>query len=36
MAPCSDRGKWQSNFESRSIPQGQWQGNGHLDITDLP
>lgn len=29
-------GKWQSNFESRLLPRGQWQGNGHLDITDLP
>jgi RHS repeat-associated protein len=29
-------GKWQSNFESRLVPRGQWQGNGHLDITDLP
>lgn len=28
--------KWQSNFESRLVPRGQWQGNGHLDITDLP
>ena len=27
-------GKWQSNFESRLVPRGQWQGNGHLDITD--
>jgi len=25
---------WQSNFEWRSIPRGQWQGNGHLDIMD--
>jgi hypothetical protein len=29
-------GKWQSNFESRTEPSGRWQGNGHLDITDLP
>lgn len=29
-------GIWQSNFESRLIPRGQWQSNGHLDITDLP
>lgn len=28
--------KWQSNFESRPVPSGQWQGNGHRDITDLP
>ena len=27
---------WQSNFESRLVPRGQWQSNGHLDITDLP
>jgi RHS repeat-associated protein len=29
-------GTWQSNFESRWVPSGQWQTNGHLDITDLP
>lgn len=23
----------QSNFEWRNKPQGQWQGNGHLNIT---
>lgn len=28
--------KWQSNFEWRIEPRGQWQGNGHLDITDVP
>jgi hypothetical protein len=27
--------QWQSNFESRLTPSGQWQSNGHLDITDL-
>jgi hypothetical protein len=27
--------KWQSNFESRWEPFGQWQTNGHLDIMDL-
>ncbi|MCE4026914.1 RHS repeat-associated core domain-containing protein [Microbacterium sp. Au-Mic1] len=26
---------WQSNFESRPVPSGRWQSNGHLDITDL-
>lgn len=25
-------GKTQANFESRPIPEGQWQSNGHLDI----
>ncbi|WP_341728039.1 DUF6531 domain-containing protein [Brooklawnia sp.] len=29
-------GIYQSNFEQRWVPQGQWQGNGHLDILDLP
>lgn len=29
-------GKWQSDFESRWEPSGQWQANGHLDILDLP
>lgn len=29
-------GTWQSNFESRWVPEGQWQTNGHLNITDLP
>ncbi|PZU43404.1 MAG: hypothetical protein DI566_14670 [Microbacterium sp.] len=29
-------GTWQSNFESRWVPNGEWQTNGHLDITDLP
>lgn len=33
---CFTRHKWQSNFESRLIHRGQWRGNGHLDITDLP
>jgi RHS repeat-associated protein len=28
--------KWQSNFEHRSVPQGAWQSNGHLDLTDRP
>ncbi len=28
-------GTWQSKFESRLVPRGQWQTNGHLDITDL-
>lgn len=23
----------QANFEQRSVPEGQWQSNGHLDIT---
>lgn len=27
-------GKTQANFEQRYKPDGQWQGNGHLDITD--
>ena len=27
---------WQANFEQRWTPEGQWQGNGHLDITDIP
>lgn len=26
-------GKTQANFEWRSVNQGPWQGNGHLDIT---
>lgn len=26
-------GKTQANFESRQVPQGQWQSNGHLDIS---
>ena len=26
-------GKEQANFEQRSVPNGQWQSNGHLDIT---
>jgi hypothetical protein len=25
-------GKVQANFESRPVPSGQWQSNGHLDI----
>ncbi|MGV8972818.1 MAG: RHS repeat-associated core domain-containing protein [Rhodoglobus sp.] len=29
-------GTWQSNFESRWVPSGQWQTNVHLDITELP
>ncbi len=28
--------KWQANFEWRVVPDGRWQSNGHLDITDLP
>jgi filamentous hemagglutinin len=28
--------QWQANFESRLVPRGAWQGNGHLDITDPP
>lgn len=28
--------KWQSSFESRWEPSGQWQTNGHLDILDMP
>ena len=24
----------QANLEWRNIARGQWQGNGHLDITD--
>ncbi|HEV2885884.1 MAG TPA: RHS repeat-associated core domain-containing protein [Jatrophihabitans sp.] len=28
--------QWQANFESRLVPRGPWQGNGHLDITDPP
>jgi filamentous hemagglutinin len=27
-------GKTQANFEQRWEPSGQWQSNGHLDITD--
>lgn len=23
----------QANYESRSVPEGQWQSNGHLNIT---
>ncbi|HEY7009322.1 MAG TPA: hypothetical protein VH395_10295 [Jatrophihabitantaceae bacterium] len=26
--------RWQANFESREVPRGPWQRNGHLDITD--
>lgn len=26
----------QANFESRNVPQGQWQSNGHLNISDAP
>ena len=29
-------GRWQSNFEARLVPTGQWQSNGHLDVTDVP
>ncbi|TQL02728.1 RHS repeat-associated core domain-containing protein [Cellulomonas sp. SLBN-39] len=29
-------GSWQSNFESRWVPRGQWQTNGHLNISDMP
>jgi len=24
----------QANFEWRNVPKGQWQGNGHLNITN--
>jgi hypothetical protein len=27
-------GIWQANLESRSVPSGEWQNNGHLEITD--
>jgi hypothetical protein len=27
-------GRWQSNFEWRNGPSGQWQGNGHLNVTN--
>jgi hypothetical protein len=27
-------GKSQANFESRLVPRGQWQSNGHLDIVE--
>ncbi|MFI6046292.1 hypothetical protein ACIA8C_32060 [Nocardia sp. NPDC051321] len=29
-------GRYQANFEWRNVPNGQWQGNGHLNVTDLP
>jgi len=29
-------GLWQSNFQWRNGLNQTWQGNGHLDITDLP
>ncbi|MBO0880215.1 MAG: hypothetical protein J2P17_07635 [Mycobacterium sp.] len=29
-------GRYQSNFEWRNVPSGRWQGNGHLDVTDMP
>ncbi|GAB2706669.1 WXG100-like domain-containing protein [Nocardia thraciensis] len=29
-------GMYQSNFEWRNVPNGRWQGNGHMDVTDLP
>lgn len=29
-------GRYQANFEWRNQAQGQWQGNGHLNITDPP
>ncbi|MFI5779607.1 hypothetical protein [Nocardia sp. NPDC051570] len=29
-------GRYQSNFEWRNVANGQWQGNGHLNVTDLP
>lgn len=29
-------GQWQANFEWRGSPNGAWQGNGHLNITDPP
>jgi hypothetical protein len=28
--------QWQANFEWRESPNGAWQGNGHLNITDPP
>jgi hypothetical protein len=28
--------KWQSNLESRLPLRNKWQGNGRLDIMDLP
>ena len=27
-------GRAQANFEQRSVPKGQWQSNGHLDIVN--
>jgi filamentous hemagglutinin len=27
-------GRRQANFESRLVPRGQWQSNGHLDIVE--
>lgn len=31
-----EMGRWQSNFQWRNSLNQTWQGNGHLDITDLP
>lgn len=32
--------RWQCptrpSFEWRNVPHGRWQGNGHMDVTDLP
>lgn len=28
-------GMYQSNFEWRNVPHGRWQGNGHMDVTDV-
>ncbi len=30
-----NQGGYQANFEWRNVDAGQWQGNGHLDISDL-
>ena len=27
---------WQANFERRFVPDGAWQGNGHLNIAEVP
>ncbi|MFF3225009.1 hypothetical protein ACFYV7_19610 [Nocardia suismassiliense] len=29
-------GRYQANFEWRNVANGRWQGNGHLDVTDMP
>jgi len=34
LKPRSPFAPVQANFESREIPRGQWQSNGHLNITD--